>query len=177
MLTRILEKSSEQKPITKEIEKKVDERGFYLYEWISSEELRMTLDNDYLTIVRYGSIPLAIIAAIAGFIGFAGGIPGSIIAILMVLGLFYIVIFILLFFGFLRKSYLYTRGANVVITDNHFVQGGKILAKNNTNSIQERFSLYERVFHEKFLEASRLAEKKQIEKKALFDNLKDIAMG
>lgn len=177
MLTRTLEQSSEQKSITKEIEQKVDERGFYLYEWISPKELRMTLDNDYLTIVRYGSIPLAIIAAITGFIGFAGGIPGSIIAILFVLGLFYLVIFVILFFWFLRKSYLYTRGANVVITDNHFVQGGKVLEKKDKKSISERFSLYEEVFHEKFLEASRLAEKKQTEKKALFENLKEIAMG
>jgi protein-disulfide isomerase-like protein with CxxC motif len=88
-----------------------------------------------------------------------------------------LIIFVILFFGFLRKSYLYTRGANVVITDDHYVQGGKILDKEDKKSISERFSLYEKVFHEKFLEASKLAEKKQLEKKALFENLKDIAMG
>lgn len=34
------------------ISQQVDERGFYLYEWISPDELRMTLDRDYLQIVR-----------------------------------------------------------------------------------------------------------------------------
>lgn len=46
------------------IEKTVDERGFYLYEWISPDELRMTLERDYLQIVRYASIPLAVITMI-----------------------------------------------------------------------------------------------------------------
>jgi hypothetical protein len=34
------------------IEEKVDERGFYLYEWISPEELRMSVQSDYLSIIR-----------------------------------------------------------------------------------------------------------------------------
>lgn len=50
MLTRTRETHKQQTPET--ITKAVDERGFYLYEWISPEELRMTLDNDYLWIVR-----------------------------------------------------------------------------------------------------------------------------
>lgn len=75
MLTRTL--SAPEIVIKKEVEtpelikKQVDERGFYLYEWISSDELRMTLERDYLKIVKWASIPLAIITAIVGFIGFA----------------------------------------------------------------------------------------------------------
>lgn len=179
MLTRAREipetKSTENKVAT--ITKAVDERGFYLYEWISPEELRMTLDNDYLWMVRKGSIPLAIVAAIAGFIGFAGGVFGTILAVLMVLGLFYLIVSVILFFWFLRKSYLYIRGANVVVTDNHYVQGGKILSQKERETIEQNFAIYEKVFHEKFLWESGLAEKKAYEKKALFDNLKDVAMG
>ena len=66
MLTRTLPLPEEQTPEI--IRDQVDERGFYLYEWISPDELRMTLERDYLTIVRWASIPLAIITAIAGFI-------------------------------------------------------------------------------------------------------------
>jgi restriction endonuclease S subunit len=54
------------------INQTVNERGFFLYEWISPEELRMTLDRDYLIIVRWASIPLAVITGIAGLIGFSG---------------------------------------------------------------------------------------------------------
>lgn len=66
MLTRTLPSIEEKTPEI--IRDQVDERGFYLYEWISPDELRMTLERDYLSIVRWASIPLAIITAIAGFI-------------------------------------------------------------------------------------------------------------
>ena len=104
-----------------QVEKQVDERGFFLYEWISPDELRMTLERDYLRIVRKSSIPLAIITAIAGFIGFAGGPIGTIVAILFILGIFYGIIGLILALQFFYRSYLYTRGANVVITNNHYV--------------------------------------------------------
>lgn len=120
MLTRTQERTTQKN--TEIIEQKVNERGFYLYEWISQEELRMTLDSDYLKTVRVSSIPLAIIVAIVGFIGFAGGILGTILAVLGVLGIFYLIVSVILFIRFIGKSYLYTRGANVVITDNHYIQ-------------------------------------------------------
>lgn len=125
MLTRTRETPEQSVPPANKVEtitKAVDERGFYLYEWISEDELRTTLDNSYLSIVKWWSIPLAIIAAIAGFIGYAGGLVGTIFAVLMVLGLFYLVVLVILSIKFFYNSYLYTRGANVVITDDHYVQ-------------------------------------------------------
>jgi hypothetical protein len=53
MLTRTLPLPEKQKTENiQTISKTVKERGFYLYEWISSDELRMTLERDYLNIVR-----------------------------------------------------------------------------------------------------------------------------
>ncbi|MFZ2256236.1 MAG: hypothetical protein WAW59_00215 [Patescibacteria group bacterium] len=46
------------------IEEKVDERGFYLYEWISPDELRMSVQADYLSIIRAASMPLAVVTLI-----------------------------------------------------------------------------------------------------------------
>lgn len=125
MLTRTLPSPDSHTTDTpapiQEIADTVQERGFYLYEWISPEELRMTLERDYLTIVRWASIPLAVIAAIAGVLGFAGGPIGTILAVLGVLTVFYAIVSIILSVKFLYRSYLYTRGANVVITDDHYV--------------------------------------------------------
>lgn len=180
MLTRTREIPEQQVSPTdkiKTITKSVDERWFYLYEWISQDELRTTLDNNYLSIVKWWSIPLAIIAAIAGFIGYAGGIFGTILAVLMVLGLFYLVVLVILSIKFFYNSYLYTRGANVVITDNHYVQWGKVLEQKTKDEVKQNFAIYEKTFSEQFLGESGLAEKKALEKKALFDNLKDIAGG
>lgn len=46
------------------IERQVDERGFYLYEWISPDELRMSVLADYLSIIRASSMPLAVVTLI-----------------------------------------------------------------------------------------------------------------
>ena len=73
MLTSTLTSSSEapnQESTVHEIESKVDERGFYLYEWISPDELRMSVKDDYLSIIQTASMPLAIVTAISGFLGY-----------------------------------------------------------------------------------------------------------
>ncbi len=181
MLTRTL--SSPEIVIKKEVEtpelikKQVDERGFYLYEWISSDELRMTLERDYLKIVKWASIPLAIITAIVGFIGFAWGLVGTILAVLGVLGIFYFFVTIILSIKFFYRSYLYTRGANVVITDNHYVSWGHIIEQWDVKSIEDNFKRFEDIFDEPFLGESKLSEKKAQAKTELFDNLKEIAWG
>ncbi len=170
--------SNKSAPVSPEMaEQAVNERGFFLYEWISREELRMTLERDYLQIVRWASIPLAILCGIFAFIGFAGGPIGSVIAVAIVLGIFYSLVFFYLFLTFVYRSYLYTKGADVIITDNHYVAGGNIIPKQDSSRLGSVFRTYENQFDEKFLEDSKLAEKKSTAKQALFDNLKDIASG
>ncbi len=117
--------------IQKEIKEQVDERGFYLYEWISPSELRTSVKSDYLSIIQASSIPLAVFTVLAGLLGLAGGIFGVILAILGVLTVFYLIVFIILIVKMFHKSYLYTRGANIVITDDHYVSGGKVLKKDD----------------------------------------------
>lgn len=175
MLTRTIPITEEQSP--EMIKDQVEERWFYLYEWISSDELRMTLERDYLNIVKWASIPLAIITGIAGLIGFTWGPIGTIIAVLVVLWIFYSIVSFILFFQFLHRSYLYTRWANVVITDNHFVSWGNIIEKWDRKSIEENFWRFESIFDEPFLGESRLADKKIRAKTELFDSLKEIAWG
>ncbi len=68
MLTRTLPSPEVTISPKEQAEKSVEERGFALYEWISPDELSMTVKRDYLRIVRWSSIPLAIITAIAGFV-------------------------------------------------------------------------------------------------------------
>ncbi|MBP9779787.1 hypothetical protein KBD33_04170 [Candidatus Gracilibacteria bacterium] len=178
MLTRTLPNPEiEQESPKEEAIKSVQDKGFALYEWISPEELRMTLERDYLQIVRWASIPLAVISAIAGFIGFAGGPIGTVLAVLAVLGVFYFFVGLILSIKFFYHSYLYTRGANVVITDNHYVSGGNIIEHTDREAIRNGFSKYESIFDEPFMGESRLEEKKKIAKTQLFDNLKDIAGG
>lgn len=159
------------------IEQQVDERGFYLYEWISPDELRMSVQADYLSIIRWASMPLAIVTLIAGFIWFSGGIPGVILAVLGVLGIFYSLVMIILIVKMLRKSYLYTRGGNVVITDHHYVSNGVVVERSDFTGQKEAFSDLERIFREPLLEPSGLAEHVAMEKLSLMEQMKNIALG
>ncbi len=159
-----------------DIEQKVDERWYYLYEWISSDELRMSVLSDYLAIIRAWSTPLAIITVIAGIIGFAGGVIGTLITVLGVLGFFYLCVLAVLIMKMIYKSYLYTRGGNLVITDDHYISLGKVIEKWDYESQKSAFATLEKTFREPLLEPSGLAEHIEMQKKSLFAQLKDIAL-
>lgn len=90
--------------IREEIQATVDERGFYLYEWISREELKMSIRADYLNIATKSSIPLAIVTFLMGVLGFVlGNIVGIILAIFGILFFFYLFVGVFLIFKMLQK--------------------------------------------------------------------------
>lgn len=161
-----------------EIKEQVDERWFYLYDWISPDELRMSVQADYLSIVKSASIPLAVITFIMGFIGLGvWWFIGVFWLILLTLWVFYTFVFLYLVLKMIRRSYLYTRGADVIITDNHYVSWGNIIRKDDFTWQKEAFEVMEKLFREPLFEPSRLKEYIAIERKWLFDQLKEIAYG
>ena len=171
------EENSKLEETLTEMQEQVDERGFYLYEWISPDELRMSVQADYLQIVRWASIPLAIVTFIFGLMGLAAGPIGVIGAILGVLGVFYGLLFLYLVIQMIRRSYLYTRGADVIVTDDHYVSGGAIVEKRDFQGQKEAFSTLERLFREPLFGSSGMSEYMKMERKNLFAQLKDIAYG
>lgn len=72
-------------PIMTEIEKSLDEKGFYLYEWLSKENLKNSIKLDYYSTMNKTLVPLVIISFIAGVIGYFLGALGSIISVTFVL--------------------------------------------------------------------------------------------
>lgn len=180
MLTRTLpspEAISEEDTESPEfIEQQVDERGFYLYEWISPDELRMSVQADYLSIIRTSSMPLAVVTLIAWLIWLTAGPIGVILAVLGVLGFFYLIVGIILIVKMIRKAYLYTRGANLVITDNHYISLGEIVEREDFARQKQVFLSLEKTFREPLLEPSGLAEHIAMEKKWLMEQLKEIAL-
>lgn len=177
MLTRTLPNPEVETITPKEqAEKSVNEKWFALYEWISPDELSLTIKRDYLKIVRWSSIPLAVITAIAWFIWFAWGVLGTILAVLVVLWVFYSIVFAVLFISLLRRAYSYTRMADIVMTDDHYIVWKHIFKKTEKDKIRKAFSYMERAFEEPFLEKSVLPDTVAHEKKNLFENLKDIAL-
>ncbi len=181
MLTRTLPSPEVEKSENTEspefIEQQVGERGFYLYEWISPDELRMSVLADYLSIIKFSSIPLAIITLIAGFIGLSLWVLGVILAVLWVLGFFYTFVLLILILKMLRKSYLYTRGGNVVITDDHYVSGWHVIKRSDIDAQKSAFRELEKTFREPLLGRSELAEYIRLERQNLMGQIKNIASG
>ena len=66
----IPEEQSSKITLPPEIQKIVDERGFYLYEWISLEELRLTMECDYLSGIQKTSKLLFVFMIIVAILGF-----------------------------------------------------------------------------------------------------------
>ncbi len=163
--------------VLQEINEQVDERGFYLYEWITPDELRLSVKADYLRIVRASSIPLAVVTLIAGFIGLTGSFIGVFFAVLGVLGIFYAVVAVILIVSMIKKSYLYARGADVVITDNHYVSNGKIFQKDDFEGQKEAFRVMETIFREPLFSPSEMHNYVKMEQASLMDQLKMIASG
>lgn len=99
------------------------------------------------------------------------------IAIMGVLAVFYTIVLAILIVKMVRKSYLYTRGANVVITDDHYVSNGKIVKRDDFRAQKEAFENLEKTFREPLLEPSGLRAHLEEKKSSLFADLKSIALG
>lgn len=77
----------------------------------------------------------------------------------------------------LRKSYLYTRGGNVVITDDHYVSGGYVVKRDDSDAQKSAFRELEKTFREPLLGRSELAEYIKLERQNLMKQMGNIASG
>ena len=50
--------------VPKNIQKDIEERGFHLYKWISPDEVKLSIERDFLRVIKVTGIPLAIISFI-----------------------------------------------------------------------------------------------------------------
>ena len=94
-----------------------------------------------------------------------------------VLGIFYTIVLAILIAKMLRKSYLYTRGGNVVITDDHYVSNGTVVERSDFAGQKEAFRELEKTFREPLLEPSGLAEHIAMQRDGLMEQMKNIASG
>ena len=99
------------------------------------------------------------------------------LAVTGVLGIFYLMVLCILIMKMLRKSYLYTRGGNVVITDHHYVSNGQVVKRDDFSAQKDAFSILEKTFREPLLGPSGLREYIEMQKSSLMSQLRDIAAG
>ena len=126
---RILTREDEEPKILQipeKIQTDIEEKGFHLYKWISPEEVKLSIERDFLKVLKTVGGPLAIVSVLISlpFFGFLPALLGVFFTCVFI-GIFFI--FLYLFFLSLRRTNLLTKSAFVVLTDSSISLGGKIV--------------------------------------------------
>lgn len=108
--------------IPKNIQDDITERWFHLYKWISPEEVKFSIQRDFMKALSVIWNPLAIISVLAGLITWI-----NILVFLWVIFIWIIFLFLYLFFLSIRRSFLLSKSAFVILTDSSVSLGGKIV--------------------------------------------------
>lgn len=138
--------------VPKTIKKDIEERGFHLYKWISPEEVKLSIERDFLSAINSFWAPLWIFAVLAwlitglNFFVFLGSIL-----------LWVIWIFIYLLFLSIRRSLMLSKSAFVVMTDSSISLGWKIHKLSDVSWLKKDIHEVSETFEEELFEESRLS--------------------
>lgn len=149
--------------IPENIQKDIEEKGFHLYKWITPEEVKLSIERDFLKTLKYIGIPLWILAIIMGLLTFVG---------------FFITIFFGIFFMFLyllivslKRSFLLSKSAFVILTDSSISLWGKIVKLSEVSDIHYEMQHISDQFEEWLFEESGLSQSKHSLTKDVLDQL------
>lgn len=98
--------------VPKNISKDIQERGFHLYKWISPDEVKLSIERDFLKVLKIIGVPLAILALVFTFLSALNPI-----VFLFTVFVGVSMMFIYLLFLSIKRSRLLTKSAFVVMTD------------------------------------------------------------
>lgn len=122
MFTRTREKSPENLPevlhVPKNIQNDIEQRGFHLYKWISPDEVKLSIQRDFLKTLKFFGIPLAVISLIFAFIS---GLSLLVFFFTIFVGVCFMFIYLLLLS--IKRSRLLTKSAFVIMTDSSISLG------------------------------------------------------
>ncbi|PID87406.1 hypothetical protein CSB07_01805 [Candidatus Gracilibacteria bacterium] len=151
--------------IPENIQNEINNKGFYLYRWITSDEIKMSIERDYLKIIKYTGPLLAIFSIFIGII--FGSIYFFLITVLS--GIFLIILYLI---GIsIYRSYILVNNSYVVVSDSSVYVGGKSFNLNDTNKINSETKYISDVFEEKLFGNSWLSISKEKFYKDVVDGL------
>lgn len=137
--------------IPKKIQEDINKRWFHLYKWISPDEVKLSVERDFLWVLKFSGIPLAIIATVAAFIS----------------GLNIVVFFATIFFGVsvmfiyllwlsIKRSSLLSKSAFVIMTDSSISLWGKIHKLSDISGMKDDLHTVSSTFEEDLFWESKL---------------------
>ncbi len=137
----------------KKVQEDISDRGFHLYKWISPEEVKLSVERDFLRVIKKIWLPLAVISIVFGLI-----------TPYLFFGIVFLWVFLMfLYLGFLsiRRSSLLSKSAFVVLTDSSISLGWKIQKLSEISKLHPEISQVWETFEEWLFEESRLSGSKQ----------------
>lgn len=159
-----LYKTQEKKyiQIPDEIQTQVNERGFYLYNWIGANDVKASIERDFLKILGYVGFPFAVIA-ILSFV-----LTMNPFVFLWVTFAFSILFMVYLSFLWFFRGIKLSKNGYVVVTDTALSVNGKIVKLDEMQNFSQELSSIENEFEETLFKPSNL----QISKSNFLKNLK-----
>lgn len=149
--------------IPEKIQTDIEEKWFHLYKWISPDEVKLSIERDFLKTLKYIGAPLGIIAIIAGLLTVFG------FFIVLFLGIFLMFLYLLILS--LRRSSLLAKGAFVVVTDSSISLWGKIVKLSELQDIGNEMNHIENQFEEKLFGDSELEKSKSSLTRSVMEQL------
>lgn len=154
MQTLYKTKPIENISIPEEIQTKVNERWFYLYNWIGANDVKNSIERDFLKLLNYLGIPFAVISIASFLVTF-----NPLVFIWVVFSFTLIFLVYLSILWFLRGIKL-SKNWYVVITDSAIWVNGKIVKINELSTISSELNTIEQDFEEKIFMPSGLENSK-----------------
>ena len=142
--------------INNEILSEIENKWFYVYNYISLQELLMTARKDFLEILSKINIAFAIITILLWVLSF---FSGSFLLLFLFLFLAYFIIFTIIFFKLLWRTKLYLYISEVVYTKTGLMISDDYLYYfKDKEKLDEKLKKYENVFDEYLSKPSNLEE-------------------
>lgn len=150
----------------------VDSKWFHLYEWISPKDVKMSIERDFLKILNFIWIPLAIVSVIAWIVLYQNIFLMLSTFFWIIFWVSFLILFYLLFVA-IKRSILLTKNAYVVITDSSLSLNWKIVKQSDIQDIKWDIEYVSKVFEENLFSESRL----DVSKGNLFKSISDKLLG
>lgn len=142
--------------IPKKIQEDINERWFHLYKWISPDEVKLSIERDFLWVLKSIWIPLAIISVLMWLIT---GLNILVFFGTIFLGVACMFLYLLLLS--IKRSRLLSKSAFVVMTDSSISLGWKIHKLSDISGMKHDLETVWNTFEEELFWESRLHESKK----------------
>ncbi|MDP2090749.1 MAG: hypothetical protein Q8K30_04070 [Candidatus Gracilibacteria bacterium] len=159
--------------IPENIQNNINDRGFHLYEWIGSQDVKASIERDFLKYIKKLGVIFAVLLIIPSAILFmAKDITLFIIFFVGFLGIINFIFILILTILAIKRSSILRKNAYVLITDTSISINGKIEKLNNYNINNDNKILkISELFEEELFKESNIEKTKKSFFKQVMDNI------